>query len=728
MNLRRLSCLIFLFSFAFMMFWSVSGVAKTLYIGDSRTVGMYNSLLPPKTPGKGLRNELVDTTDKNGNRWFCQVGKNLAWFNSHLNTIKQRAKDCDPIIINLGANDLVKGNAKSQANRYIQAINNFAASVKPKKVMVSAVNPVGSDFTKFHNTDVDEFNKYLRAGLSDNVSFIDTNSCIKGKLTSSSFVPKKIDGMGGIHYQKDTNLAVYQCIRSAEGNPSSDTETPTGDNCGEVVNASPDAAATGNADGTAPADATTNNTACITDEENIPEHEVQNDTDCRTVSEYQADLAEDCLLCELFATIAASGQQIAKNGFDAIANALSGLLGVGFLIYIAYVTLITIASPEAQKISKYLSTLAVQGFKVALAVIILQSPEVLYEKAINPILTGGLDMGIALSSANTVGAKMEGNGAKYASHFDQDSKFLDANTLQNMTGAIEGFSNNVATMPAIGQAMICRATHNLGYSQAWFIPRLAMLFEGAILYVFGLMILLAIGFCVLNCIVELCFVCALMGFFVACWPFKLTSGYTKVGWNMFLNVFFNFVMLGVSIAVIVSISVQSISVGMPVEQFIDLVNGDISDLEDAIDIGGLQMLMVIVCAMICLKLPKDISKLANKFAGGMQISLGNQLGGFVAGAATKSVIGDALQKGKDGKHHLGGLAGLATKGGGKVLGSIAEHSGLKGAANAAGGAVKGKLQGAANKFKSALQSKTGLKGRSRGSGSGDTSGGFKKDS
>lgn len=693
-------------------------MAKTLYIGDSRTVGMLQT--------RGVRvvnNGLNNTTDKEGNRWYCKVGAGLELLTSNLSTIKRLAIDCDPIVINLGANNIDVGRGvKNVAREYAQAINSFAASVKPKKVMVSAVNPVGQAYHGYTNKDVDDFNRNLRAGLSGDISYIDTNSCIKGQIKASDYDAQ------GLHYSSKINSGVYQCIRSAEGNPSSDTETPTGDNCGEVVNASPDAAATGNADGTAPADATTNNTACITDEENIPEHEVQNDTDCRTVSEYQADLAEDCLLCELFATIAASGQQIAKNGFDAIADALSGLLGVGFLIYIAYVTLITIASPEAQKISKYLSTLAVQGFKVALAVIILQSPEVLYEKAINPILTGGLDIGIALSSANTVGAKMEGNGAKYASHFDQDSKFLDANTLQNMTGAIEGFSNNVATMPAIGQAMICRATHNLGYSQAWFIPRLAMLFEGAILYVFGLMILLAIGFCVLNCIVELCFVCALMGFFVACWPFKLTSGYTKVGWNMFLNVFFNFVMLGVIIAVIVSISVQSISVGMPVKQFIDLVNGDISDLEDAIDIGGLQMLMVIVCAMICLKLPKDISKLANKFAGGMQISLGNQLGGLVAGAATKSVIGDALQKGKDGKHHLGGLAGLAAKGSGKVLGSIAEHSGLKGAANAAGGAVKGKLQGAANKFKGALQSKMGLKGHSRGSGSGDTSGGFKKDS
>lgn len=711
MNLRRLSCLIFLFILAFSICWASSATAKTLYIGDSRTVGML-ATTGAKNVKQGM-GQLNNMSDPQGNRWFCQVGARLNLLTNNQSTLKNLASDCDPIVINLGANDIGMGTSKNIAAKYAQAINKFAESVRPKKVQVGAVNPVGSNYANnpdLNNKKINEFNQYLRSSLSSDIGFIDTNSCIKGR---EQFLKD------GLHYQAQTNKDVYQCIKSQEGNPANNTETPTENNCGEVVNASPDAAGS-SADGTAPSDNTANSTACITDEADIPEEEVQNDSDCKLVREYMADIAENCLLCELFATIAASGQQIAKNGFDAVGNVLSGLLGVGFLIYLAYVTLITIASPEAQKISKYLTTIATQGFKVALAVIILQSPEILYTKAINPILTGGLD--IALTLAQSGGTKMEGNGAQYASHFDQESKFLDANTLQNMTGAIQSFSGGVAQMPAIGRAMICRATHNLGAQQAWFVPRIAMLFEGAILYVFGIMIFLAIGFCVLNCVVELCFVCALMGFFVACWPFKLTFGYTKIGWNMFLNVFFNFVMLGVCIAAILAISVQSISVGMPVEDFISLVNGDIDKLEDAIDIGGLQMLMVIVCAMICLKLPKDISGLANKFAGGMQISLGNQLGGLVAGVATKSAIGNALQK--DGK--LGGAAGLLAKGGKAVGSSIAEHSGLKGAANAAGGAVKGKIQGAANKLKGSIQSKLGLKGRSRGSASGSISNGFNK--
>jgi len=119
----------------------------------------------------------------------------------------------------------------------------------------------------------------------------------------------------------------------------------------------------------------------------------------------------------------------------------------------------------------------------------------------------------------------------------------------------------------------------------------------------------------------------------------------------------------------------------------------------------LQMAMVVICAMICLKLPRESGNLANKFAAGAQISIGGQMGGMVADATSKAAIGTPLQKGDDGKHHLGGAAGLVAKGGKAALGSATEHSGAKGAANAAGKFVKGKAKAAGNKIKSAFKKK-----------------------
>lgn len=357
---------------------------------------------------------------------------------------------------------------------------------------------------------------------------------------------------------------------------------------------------------------------------------------CKSLAMYQEELAGFCITCKLFASIMSAVQNISQQAFDTTADSLSGLLIIAFLIYIGYVTLITIASPEAQKISKYLTTLTLQGFKVAIAILILKTPTFLYPEIINPILDGSVDFSISLLGEHQ--GKVEEMGKKYSSSFNQRGEYFSAKTAQNMVGAVENFSNAATLMPAIGRALMCRAFDDLGIDRAWIVPRVGMLIEGCILYVFGLGILLAIGFYMLDCAIELGLVFALMAFFVACWPFKLTSNYTKIGWNMFLNVFFNFVMMSVIIMTIVRLSAQSLAVGTSLDELQALLNSDMVDaLEQAIDIGGLQMIMVIVCCLICFKLPKESGRLANKFAGGAQVAMGGDLGGLAARAVTNTV-------------------------------------------------------------------------------------------
>ena len=420
--------------------------------------------------------------------------------------------------------------------------------------------------------------------------------------------------------------------------------------------------------------------------------------ECKSVGEYQAELADTCPTCELLAIIAAAAQSISKGAFDAVANDLISLIGIGFLIYIAYITLITIASPEAQKISKYLTTILIQGFKVAITILVLQNPTVLYKEVLGPILDGSVDFSTSLMS--TTAGTAASQGGKYASKFDGQNEYLDAKTLQNLVGVADSLNREATMMPAIGRALICRSFDPKGTLQkiaAKFVPfpyRFSMWVEGVILLVFGYLILLALVAYMLDCMVELGLVCAIMAFCVACWPFKMTSNYTKVGWNMFLNVFFNFIMMGVIVTAIVNISAQVVSGGISKEEFEVLVNGDNVDaLAEQMSIGGLQMLVVFVCSMMCLKLPKEIGRLANKFAGGAQISIGAEMAGAAAQTATKAAVGNPLQKGSDGKRHLGGAAGLALKGAKNTAGSIAEHSGLKGAASAAGKAIKNKFKG-----------------------------------
>ena len=405
---------------------------------------------------------------------------------------------------------------------------------------------------------------------------------------------------------------------------------------------------------------------------------------CKSAAQYQAEMGEFCLTCGLMAKILGGVQKISKNAFETLDSDLIKLLSIAFLIYIAYLVLITIASPETQKISKFLTSLLTQGAKVAIAVLILTYPEALYDKVLNPILEGGVDFGLAFSNlkADSDGGTMDialadkimKEGSEYAKEFDQSSKYLHAQTLEKMVGANKNFSREAAMMPALGRCLICNATHNLGAKRLWFIPRVSMLITGVILLVFGLMIWLAIGFYILDCCLQLGIVAAMMSFFVACWPFKITSSYVKVGWNMFLNTFFNFIMMSVVIVTIAQLTIAA----LPQDLMQDINEDNVEAINDQLEIIGLSVILLVVTCLICMKLSSESGRLANKFAGGAQIKMGGDLGGMAGDMATKGV-----------------KAGL--KGGGKAVaglaGSAAEASGAKGAIQAGGQAIKEKLGG-----------------------------------
>jgi len=450
----------------------------------------------------------------------------------------------------------------------------------------------------------------------------------------------------------------------------------------------------------------------VTDEDNI-------EKDCYDISEYQAQMGQICLTCSLMAKILGAVQGISKNTFEVLAGDLVKLLTIAYLIYVAYLVLLTVASPETQKLSKFLQSLLTQGARVAFAALILTYPEALYSKIINPLLEGGVDFGLAFSNVksdgsggamdNTIAQKIKEAGAEYASDFDGTSKYLSADTLEKLVGANKNFSKEAAMMPAIGRSFICNAVHNLGAQRLWFIPRISMLITGIILLVFGVMIWLAIGFFILDCCLQLGIVAAMMSFFVACWPFKMTSAYVKVGWNMFLNTVFNFIMLSVVIVTINVLTIQALQ-NMGADLTTDINENNVDAINDKLEIIGLGIVVLVVTCLICLKLSSESGRLANKFAGGAQIKMGGDLGGMAGDMATKAVKSGAKTGGKA----IGGMANFA-----------AESSGLKGAASAGKQALKEKLGGGTKSQSASFkQNQQGNdKGADKGNKNGSNSGG-----
>lgn len=418
-----------------------------------------------------------------------------------------------------------------------------------------------------------------------------------------------------------------------------------------------------------------------------PEFIEDNMGSCPTISEYQTKMIgqdnQNCVICRLFHTVLKAVQTLAQRAYDALAPALISLLGIAFGIYIAYLTLITIASPATSKISEYLTKLTTQGAKVAIAIALLSAPGFVYGTFIGPIIDGGVDFGITLAGEEK--AAIQEMGAKF--EFDAGNTYLQTEILQNTVGAAAAFNKTAILVPSIGRSMMCNAWYNddslknLVSGSYHFFPRIQMWLEGAILYIFGLMIAFAVGFYMVDCALQLGVVCAMMPFFVASWPFKITKSYTKQGWDIFLNTFFNFVVMGVVISATSQIMTQALSTGLSIQTLGALLDSNkVDELMEVIDFGGLQMAMLVICCMLGLKLSGEIQNITNKLSGGLGISVGAELGG---------TLGQLVKKGTLAAAGAAGVAAVAK--GGQML----EASGVSGAVRSMTGGAKNTATAAA---------------------------------
>lgn len=354
----------------------------------------------------------------------------------------------------------------------------------------------------------------------------------------------------------------------------------------------------------------------VTDDEHVEE-----DVDslkCKTLPEYMAIFGV-CITCPIFEKVLIADQKLAEHAFSKLAEGLIGLLGIGFMIYLAIHTLNSVSSPQSVTLSKYLTDLSIQGFKVLVAVELLLNSSFVYQTLLSPIIQGGLDLGMTITGGTQNQIKAHGEAF---SNF-ADSNLLSASMMKSIMGTVKGFSEQASKMPAVGWALMCRGSTDLQYM---FLPHFFMIIEGAIVLIFGVMVALSIGFYLLDVSIELGILCCIIPLLIACWPFKLTSSYTKIGWQMILHTCFNFIMMGVIITVITTLTTESLTSGISGGDFEALINGgSIDELEEKMRLGGLAILLVIICACISLKIVNDVENITNKLAQGAGFTMSPQL-------------------------------------------------------------------------------------------------------
>ena len=165
------------------------------WVGDSRTVGMYNNGII----GRNKDNEGV----------IAYVGQGLKWFQD---TARQKLSTClcpgDVVILALGANDIY------QPNQYKQTYSNLMSDNPNITFKIVSVNPVCDGKTTYlDNEHITRFNSTIRSAFP--VNYIDTNTVLNNSPINMCDCT---DG-AGLHYHSHCNIeqTVYNTVMQAVG-------------------------------------------------------------------------------------------------------------------------------------------------------------------------------------------------------------------------------------------------------------------------------------------------------------------------------------------------------------------------------------------------------------------------------------------------------------------------------------------------------------------------------
>ena len=349
-----------------------------------------------------------------------------------------------------------------------------------------------------------------------------------------------------------------------------------------------------------------------TSEEIWGKYESINNTVTKGCVPLPAKIAEtrSCIFCPLFLTIFNAAQTMTTNSFDILGSEVAKVILIGFAIFIAFTVLKYVSSLSKQDTPALMNDLLKQGFKIIVACVLLLNPDFIYGKLIGPVLNAGTELG---------GAFLYNGGSGFVEwcsvekNITEQTEKMISGEYNGPTGEYEGEQKalNEGVIPAyiytkiecfvrsvqaeislsqsIGSTLMCVSRHEASDSKLLFIPipDFSMLLQGFILWGMAIIMTIAFAFYLVDATVKLAVVGALMPIFIACWPFRQTVQYTQIGWQMLLNTFFVYTLMGLVITVNIELIIQGLTAGTgSIDNIKSVINGnDIDALRSILEIG-----------------------------------------------------------------------------------------------------------------------------------------------
>ncbi len=256
---------------------------------------------------------------------------------------------------------------------------------------------------------------------------------------------------------------------------------------------------------------------------------------CPTLGDYINDgVGENFILLPVFRTIVDACSSVAETSWRVFALPLQVVIAIGSSIYIAVYTLKNISSFSGQDTFAYLSN-EKKGViplmaKMAFIMILLTNDgnTFIYQNVISPVIATSMNMGTAFSPTA------------------MSADFSDATNVRSLlTGVvkkIQDFNESSYTIVAMGRELVCLAF----LPDSFFDTYWSLLPFGFVVYIMGWLICIGIAFYLLDVLFRLAVGCILLPMAIACMASKFTVEYTGKAWALFVNVSFNFIVLGLA--------------------------------------------------------------------------------------------------------------------------------------------------------------------------------------
>ena len=174
----------------------------TVYIGDSRTVGMYNAVY-----GNPVMGDNINTIEGN-EKWIAKSSMGLSYAQLNWNSIKSLVSKDTKIVLLMGVNDLNSSGYQSLLSSMKNTFNN---------VFFVSVTPVieGKGGYSVTNSQIQSFNNSMKSYCDSNgVTYIDIYDKVQSELQSNPGYSND-----GVHYNTTLYKKIYNMISSyADGN------------------------------------------------------------------------------------------------------------------------------------------------------------------------------------------------------------------------------------------------------------------------------------------------------------------------------------------------------------------------------------------------------------------------------------------------------------------------------------------------------------------------------